>query len=94
MNVSGADTIFMCHTCTQCETFFDNLKPVYVGVVCIAEVNECSEANNRGGCDQGCVNKQGGYECFCGSGFVLSDDGKTCSGMLDHRLRAFIDFKV
>ncbi|KAK2160224.1 hypothetical protein NP493_1661g00003 [Ridgeia piscesae] len=55
-------------------------KTGYVGdgFIC-TEVNECSESNNRGGCDQGCVNTHGGYECFCGSGFVLSDDGKTCS---------------
>ncbi|KAI0239341.1 Mucin-like protein [Lamellibrachia satsuma] len=47
------------------------------GFIC-TEVNECLEAT-RGGCEQGCVNKQGGYLCFCGSGFVLSVDGKTCT---------------
>lgn len=46
----------------------------------VTEVNECLE-KNRGGCEQGCINKQGGYECFCGNGFLLNDDGKTCSGM-------------
>ena len=51
--------------------------------ICLTEVNECLLATH-GGCEQGCVNKQGGHECFCGTGFILNADGKTCSGKAYH----------
>ena len=44
-----------------------------------SDLNECAEAD-QGGCQQGCTNEDGGFACFCGSGFILDSDGKTCDG--------------
>ena len=43
------------------------------------DLNECTEAD-RGGCAQGCQNSIGGFQCFCGDGFTLNADNKTCNG--------------
>ena len=44
------------------------------------DVNECSI--NNGGCQHTCVNTDGSYECQCRSGYRLSSNGRSCSGML------------
>ena len=43
------------------------------------DLNECTE-DDRGGCAQGCSNNKGGYTCFCGNGYTLNADNKTCDG--------------
>ncbi|XP_026326069.1 collagen and calcium-binding EGF domain-containing protein 1-like [Hyposmocoma kahamanoa] len=40
------------------------------------DVNEC--LNNKGGCEQNCVNDPGGYHCECRLPFSLASDGKRC----------------
>ena len=42
-------------------------------------MNECLQDDNAG-CEQGCINNQGGFECFCGNGYTLDENGQTCSG--------------
>lgn len=44
----------------------------------IPDANECDEEN--GGCQTGCDNTLGSYECSCDDGFNLSDDEHTCTG--------------
>lgn len=46
----------------------------------LSDINECSV--NNGGCEQGCENTMGGFECFCHSGFKLHWNKKDCIGKL------------
>lgn len=48
-----------------------------VSCVC-PDVNECSQKN--GGCNQICYNKPGSFHCACYSGYVLSQDSRSCRG--------------
>ena len=41
-----------------------------------ADIDECDEDN--GNCEQECFNTPGSFQCSCGSGFQLRDDGRTC----------------
>ncbi|XP_070561314.1 low-density lipoprotein receptor-related protein 6-like [Ptychodera flava] len=36
-------------------------------------------STNNGGCDQLCVSDPNGHKCLCSHGYVLDDDGKTCT---------------
>ena len=47
----------------------------------MTDLNECAETD-RGGCTQGCQNNIGAFTCFCGNGYTLNVDGKTCDGKL------------
>ena len=40
------------------------------------DINECIA--NTDGCDQGCLNTIGSFQCTCDSGYVLSSDQRTC----------------
>lgn len=40
-------------------------------------VHPCDEANN-GGCNQICNKRKEKHECSCETGFVLTEDKKTC----------------
>uniref|UniRef100_A0A0N5A821 Metalloendopeptidase n=1 Tax=Syphacia muris TaxID=451379 RepID=A0A0N5A821_9BILA len=42
----------------------------------MADLDECQ--NNKGGCEQICINTIGSYRCECDIGFVLAVDGKHC----------------
>ena len=44
-----------------------------------ADINECS--TNNGGCQHDCVNMRGSHECRCRSGFQLSSNRQSCTGM-------------
>uniref|UniRef100_A0AAQ5YC15 Signal peptide, CUB and EGF-like domain-containing protein 2 n=1 Tax=Amphiprion ocellaris TaxID=80972 RepID=A0AAQ5YC15_AMPOC len=44
----------------------------------ISDINECSV--NNGGCEQGCENTMGGFECFCRPGYKLHWNKKDCNG--------------
>lgn len=47
------------------------------------DAGEC--ANNNGGCSHTCLTTMGRVFCLCPSGFILSDDWKTCQGnILDY----------
>lgn len=43
-----------------------------------ADVDECEVLN--GGCQQGCVNTHGSFQCQCRAGYRLHADGRTCIG--------------
>lgn len=43
-----------------------------------SDVNECSV--NNGGCEQGCENTPGGFQCFCHAGYRLHWNKKDCVG--------------
>ena len=43
------------------------------------DIDECLD--NNGGCNQGCTNVNGSYECSCDAGYFLSDDQHTCVGV-------------
>ncbi|XP_053389061.1 uncharacterized protein LOC128552082 [Mercenaria mercenaria] len=66
-------------------------KDAYL-VVISEDTDECEVAN--GGCQHICHNTVGSYECSCNTGYILSDNGGTCSdvnecaiqnGGCDHR---------
>ena len=52
---------------------------MYIHMSFYADVNECN--TNNGGCQHNCVNTDGSYECRCRSGYRLSSNGRSCSGM-------------
>ena len=41
------------------------------------DINECVSTH---GCQQVCINTDGGFRCECRQGFQLNTDGSTCSG--------------
>ena len=43
-------------------------------------MNECNSTVTD--CDQVCVNTNGSYYCDCDNGYTLSEDNKTCQGMV------------
>ena len=43
-----------------------------------ADVDECVEDTD--GCSQICTNTPGSFECSCDPGYVLAEDGFTCTG--------------
>lgn len=55
-----------------------NLKITMSTLYFSLDVDECATGN--GGCQMGCTNTIGSYECTCDDGFVLSFDGHTCAG--------------
>ena len=56
-----------------------------------SDINEC--VRDRGLCTFGeCVNLDGGFECRCPEGFLLTDDGKSCIGGLHVSLFIFRNF--
>ena len=40
------------------------------------DIDECER--NTDGCEDGCRNTEGSFECACGNGYRLSADGRTC----------------
>jgi len=56
---------------------------IYFNVVfcccCFLDIDQCT--SNNGGCQQICTNLLPGFVCSCYNGFILNDDGITCSGM-------------
>lgn len=44
----------------------------------LPDINECSV--NNGGCEHGCENTMGGFECFCHPGYRLHWNKKDCIG--------------
>jgi len=50
---------------------------MYILGICL-DVEQC--ADNNGGCQQRCIEQDSGFECDCFPGFVLNDNGRTCSG--------------
>ncbi|KAM8785549.1 growth arrest-specific protein 6 [Rhynchonycteris naso] len=56
--------------------FFCQCKVGWGGRLCDKDINECSQKN--GGCNQICYNKPGSFHCACYSGYVLSQDSRTC----------------
>ena len=53
------------------------VRIVFLVSVCV-DIEECSESN--GGCQQLCTELEGGFQCSCHDGFVLTYDNRTCSG--------------
>ena len=47
-------------------------------LISFSDIDEC--ADNNGGCQMGCTNTIGSFECTCEEGFVLSMDYLTCAG--------------
>ena len=48
-------------------------------ILLYADINECLTDN--GGCAQTCRNTGGSYYCSCDSGYELTSDNHTCTGM-------------
>ena len=44
------------------------------------DIDEC--ALDTDGCDQGCINTPGSFQCNCSEGYQLNEDGFTCDGNL------------
>ena len=49
------------------------------------DVDECA-IDDAAVCDQICRNIDGSFECACNSGYVLNEDGLTCSGVTMHSI--------
>ena len=45
-----------------------------------ADIDECS-ADGVAGCDQTCMNTDGGYRCDCGTLYTLNANGRTCDNI-------------
>ena len=45
------------------------------------DIDEC-QMSPPPPCEQGCSNTIGSYQCTCGIGYALHDDGQNCTGML------------
>ena len=46
----------------------------------LSDIDEC--ALDTDGCDQGCINTHGSFQCNCSEGYLLNEDGFTCDGNL------------
>ena len=46
-------------------------------MVIVIDIDECS--TNAHECEDVCSNTVGSYSCSCGEGYVLNEDGRTCS---------------
>jgi hypothetical protein len=55
-----------------------NYCHVYV-IVLFTDINECME--DPPVCSHQCRNVKGSFKCLCPRGYVLLEDGRTCSGM-------------
>ena len=42
------------------------------------DIDECQMSPP---CEQGCSNTVGSYQCTCGIGYTLNDDGRSCTGI-------------
>ena len=43
------------------------------------DVDECADFN--GGCQHNCTNTIGSHYCTCAGGYLLNDDGHSCTGI-------------
>ena len=50
---------------------------LYIYICVRVDINECSGDH---GCQHNCHNTAGSHYCTCNSGWVLSSDGRTCTG--------------
>ena len=48
--------------------------------VCLLDIDECILKTD--GCEQACQNSPGNFSCLCLKGYVLSDNGKNCTGKI------------
>ena len=49
---------------------------VILFVFLLSDIDECSAEHD---CEDICVNTEGSYTCDCGQGYVLDDNGRTCT---------------
>ena len=47
-------------------------------IIFFSDIDECADLTNT--CEHTCTNTEGSYTCGCESGYVLHDNGKSCSG--------------
>ena len=68
-----------------------HMKTIILLLLCIADntflpdVDEC--ALDIDGCDQGCNNTVGSFNCTCMEGYVLNEDGFSCDGKETMKVR-------
>ena len=68
-------------TCHGTYDFESSYNLSYVGVLLMADINECQDSMDIN-CSHFCNNTEGSYECYCLIGYVLDDSDKsTCLGM-------------
>ena len=53
-----------------------------LGVLCVVATDPC--ADNNGGCQGTCENRDGGAVCGCPEGYQLGTDQKSCTGNVHH----------
>ena len=51
------------------------------------DIDECAGEH---GCEYGCNNINGSFECFCETGFELDSTGYACQGQKEHRVATYI----
>ena len=57
-------------------------KRVNYGAYSVSAINECLNATIAATCDHYCVDTEFSYLCYCRSGYLRQEDGKTCKGTL------------
>lgn len=56
---------------------------LYISVfIFVSDIDECERSGDMGGCQYFCVNTVGSYNCECPAGFLLTDDERTCRGII------------
>ena len=57
----------------------------YIDIMCVInfyyvvpDIDEC--ALDTDGCEQGCINTPGSFQCDCSEGYLLNANGFTCDG--------------
>ena len=82
-------TASLAKVCTHTKSFhywsIFNVWRLNVPCVC-SDIDECSLYNPTHDCDQICSNTDGGFNCSCVEGYLLTIDNRSCEGMYPHKL--------
>ena len=46
----------------------------------VTDIDECQDDTDL--CQQGCINTNGSYDCFCLNGYLLASDDYSCQGLI------------
>lgn len=67
-----------CYNGAACRSDRCVCRPGFTGASCEVDIDECQLPRSRHGCDFGCRNTYGTYECLCPFGYEQAEQRKTC----------------